>query len=307
MTRDKLTCGQTCVCFASCLGVRAAPVIDTSTHQFCGMVSVSDILGSLLHLYYLQRSEDVSHDLSAGLNEYTVSSWHQQKRQQRGAEDGTLSTEFRYADADGTLFDAVRIMRDGRVPHVPILSRERTLLHTLEHWRVLRFLHRHFTSEIKATDVQTGQSMSDPQDATRLFNLTLSQLNLGTYSGLITIPTSSPLLGCLQTLQQHGLSALPVVDERKQLIEVYSRADVALLSGGVCDGNVLQRSVGEVLTGVRGGAPFAAATCRKEDILGTVLEQFERTGVQRLYIVGEAGLEGVVSLGDLLQYFLCGF
>lgn len=296
-----------CTCFALCSGVRAAPVINTSTHQFCGMVSVSDILDSLLHLYYLHQSREMPHDLSGGLNEYTVSSWHQQKRQQRRGEDGTPSTEFQYADADGTLFDAVRIMRDERIPHVPILSRGRTLLHTLEHWRVLRFLHRHFTSEIKEKDTRTGQNMTDPQDATRLFNLTLLQLNLGTYSGLVTIPTSTPLLRCLQTLQQHRLSALPVVDERNQLIEVYSRADVALLAGGVCDGNMLQRSVGEVLTGVRGGAPFAAATCRKGDILGTVLEQFERTGVQRLYIIGDAGLEGVVSLGDLLQYFLSGF
>lgn len=286
-------------------GVRAAPVIDTSTHQFSGMVSVSDILDSLLHLNYLRQSEDLSHDLSEALNEYTVNTWHHHKRQQRGG--STPFVEFRYADADGTLFDAVRLMRDERMLHLPILSRGRTLLHTLEHWRVMRFLHRHFSSDDNPAEGRSSRANSDPQDATRLLSLTMSQLKLGTYSGLLTIPMSTPLLDCLQTLQQRRLSALPVVDERNQLIEVYSRADVALLSSGICDGNTLQRSVGEILRGVRGDAPFAAATCRKEDILGTVLEKFERTGVQRLYIVGDAGVEGVVSLGDMLQYFLQGF
>lgn len=288
-------------------GVRAAPVIDTSTHEFCGMLSVSDILDSLLHLYYSRQTEDPLHDLSQGLADYTVNTWLQQQRQRHPSDTPHSLPQFRFADADAPLFDAVRLMRDGRMLHLPILSRGRTLLHTLEHWRVLRFLHRHFSSSTASAAASTGPSASDPQHATRLFNLTLSQLNVGTYSGLITIPASISLLGCLQTLQRHSLSALPVVDERNQLVEVYSRADVAMLCGGGCDGNMLQRTVAEVLRGVRGGVPFSGVTCRRADMLGTVFERFERTGVQRSYIIGEAGLEGVVSLSDLLRYFLHGF
>lgn len=274
------------------------------------MLSVSDILHSLLHVYYSHPVEDVHYDLSLDLNEYTVRRWQQQhQQQQHQVSDGrTPGPVFRYADADASLFDAVRLMCDARMLHLPILANYRTLLHTLEHWRVLRFVHRHFAgSALAALSPGAGAVASDPQHATRLFSLTLSQLGLGTYSNIVTIPISMSLLRCLQTLQQRELSALPVVDERNQLVEVYSRADVALLATGRCDGTALQRCVSQVLRDVRGGVPFAGATCRRGDMLGSVFERFERTGVQRLYIIGETGLEGVVSLSDLLRYFLHGY
>lgn len=289
-------------------GVRAAPVMDLARQEFCGILSVSDILDSILHLYYSHPVEDVHYDLSRGLHEYTVRTWQQQQRRQESTHGRTPDPSFRYVDANAPLFDAVRIMRDAHMLHLPILGQDRALLHTLEHWRVLRFVHRHFSGPLN-TVLPSGTTTvaSDPQHATRLFSLTLSQLNIGTYSNLITIPITTPLLTCLQTLQQHDLSALPVVDEQNLLVEVYSRADTVLLSTGRCDGNTLQRTVGAVLREVRGGVPFAGATCCREDMLGTVFERFEGTGVQRLYVMGESGLEGVVSLSDLLRYFLYGY
>lgn len=289
----------------NCIGVRAAPVIDTASHEFCGMLSVSDILDSLLHMYCTHQAEDPLLNLSNGLSEFTVKTWHDHNRRQLHHENRPVLAQFTYADADGSLLDAVTLMRDMRMLHLPILYRDKTLLHTLEHWRVLNFLHRHFS---EATPVALDNTArTDPQQASRLFSLPLSQLRLGTYANLVTIPASTTLLVCLQTLQQQGLSAIPIVNDRNQLIEVYSRGDVAMLVNGRCDGNILQRSVGEVLSGIRGGVSFSGVTCIRTDVLGTVFERFERTGVQRIYIVGENGLEGVVSLSDMLRYFLHGF
>lgn len=287
--------------------MKAAPVIDMSTHEFCGILSVSDILDALLRVYYSRPSEGVIHDLSDGLDNFTVQSWHMQQNQ-NGVGDGIVrSQSFRYALADASLFDAVRIMRDTKILHLPILLSDRTPLHILEHSRVLRFLHRHFTARDGSTANVMDSSASDPRHATRLFTLTLSQLNLGTYRNLVTIPPSTPLLRCLQVLQQHDLFAVPVVNERNQLTEVYSRADAALLARGGCDGNMLQRTVMEVLHDVRGGIPFVGVTCARGDMLGSVFERFERTGVQRMYVIGRSGVEGVVSLVTLLRYFLQGF
>lgn len=279
--------------------------MDLTRREFCGILSVSDILHSLLHLYYSHPVEDVHYDLSRALNDYTVRTWQQQ--QQQSSDGRPPEPSFRYVSADAPLFDAVRLMRDAHMMHLPILGQGRTLLHTLEHWRVLRFLHSHFAGAAIATLSSGAPTASDPRHATRLFSLTLSQLNIGTYSNIVTIPITMPLLSCLQTLQRHALSALPVVDERNHLVEVYSRADTVLLASGRCDGSTLQRTVGGVLQDVRGGVPFAGATCRREDMLGTVFERFEHTGVQRLYVMGEIGLEGVVSLSDLLRYFLYGY
>lgn len=288
-----------------CVGVRAAPVIDTTTHKFCGMLSVSDIVDSLLHLYYSHSSED-PRDLAEALNHYTIRTWQHDRPPQHPCDEAARNTDsFTFVAADAPLFDAVRLMRDARLLHLPILARDQTLLHTLEHWRVMRFLHRHFASPRVA--VGSVSPVTDPQHASRLFSLTLSQLSLGTYSNIVTIPSSLPLIDCLRTLQQRSLSALPVVDARNQLVEVYSRADAAVLAVGTCDMGMLEQPVCEVLNGVRGGAPFVGATCRRSEMLGTVFERFERTGVQRLYVVEEAGVVGVVSLSDLLRYFLHGY
>lgn len=287
--------------------MKAAPVIDISTHEFCGILSVSDILDTLLRIYYSRPSERVLHDLSDGLDDYTVRSWHAQHNQEQIRDENTRSQSFRYALAEASLFDAVRIMRDSRMLYLPILSSDRTPLHTLEHWRVMRFLHRHFAVRDGSTADVMNSAASDPRHATRLFALTLSELNLGTYRNLVTIPPSTPLLRGLQTLQQHDLFAVPVVNERNQLVEVYSRADAALLASGGCDGNTLQRTVMEVLHNVRRGMPFVGVTCAREDMLGSVFERFERTGVQRMYVIGRSGVEGVVSLVTLLRYFLQGF
>lgn len=289
-------------------GVRAAPVIDTATHQFCGMISVSDIVDSLLHLYFSRQPDDL-HDLSEGLNECTVRTWQQQRPPPHPSDAASSpgDRQFTCAAANSPLFDAVRLMRDAGLLHLPILSSDGTLLHTLEHWRVLRFLHRHFATATVPN--RPSAPATDPQHATRLFSLTLSQLNVGTYSNLVTIPSSLPLIDCLQTLQHRALSALPVVNARNELVEVYSRADAAILTIGGCDGAMLQRSVGEVLSGVRGGIAFVGATCRRNEMLGTLFERFERTGVQRLYVIEESGggVVGVVSLSDLLRYFLHGY
>lgn len=287
-------------------GVKAAPVINMATHEFCGILSVSDILDALLRVYYSRHSEGMLHDLSNGLDNFTVQSWHLQQSQKSAGDCKSRRQSFRYALADASLFDAVRIMQDAKMLHLPILSSDRTPLHILEHWRVMRFLHRHFTARDGSPADVMNSPASDPRHATRLFTLTLSQLNLGTYRNLVTIPPSTPLLRCLQVLQRHDLFAVPVVNERNQLVEVYSRADAALLARGGCDGNALQRTVMEVLHDVRSGMPFVGVTCARGDMLGSVFERFERTGVQRMYVIGRSGVEGVVSLVTLLRYFLQG-
>lgn len=282
-------------------------MINISTQELCGTLSVSDILDALLGVYYSRSSEGGMPDLSDGLDDYNVRNWQSEQNRDHSHNSSRAPRPFTFAHAEGSLFDAVRIMRDSKVLYLPILSNEHMPLHTLEHWRVMRFLHRHFTAR-DGLGISAGSSAgSDTRHATRLFTLALSQLNLGTYRNLITIPPSTPLIRGLQILQQHDLFAVPVVNERNQLVEVYGRADAALLASGGCDRNMLQRPVMDVLQNIRRGRPFVGVTCAREDMLGTVFERFEQTGVQRMYVIGPSGVEGVVSLVTLLRYFLQGF
>lgn len=267
-------------------GIRAAPVVDVHTYNFTGMFTVSDVIDCLRHFYYNQPE----HNIMRGLDEYTLASWRSI------SESPDVHAGFRYADAESSLFDACRMLRDHRIHRLPILSNKNLLLCTLEHWRVLQFVHEHLG----------GYDVHRAPPATDLFNLTLSQLRIGTYSGIVTVRQTDSLLHVLETLHTRHLSAVPVVDESLTLSNVYSRTDITVLGKNTANIN-LDQSVMEALSLVR-AHDFRVHTCRRSDTLRYIFEWFESTRKHRLYVVSERGfIEGVLSLSDLLAYFLEGF
>lgn len=286
------------------------------------MLSVSDILHSLLHLYYSLPTDDEHFNLCPELQAFTARRWLRHRLPADESSSSSSSTSstpaaaaataaapaarahFCAASGDAPLLHAVRLMRDRGLTHVPVVDQGGTLLHTLEHWRVLRYVHRHLSG--------AGAAAAD------LFQVTVGEVGIGTHGELVSVGKETSVLCCLETLQRHGLSAVPVVDASGRLVEVYSRADTVGLASGRCDGFTLRREVGAVLQELRGGVPFRGATCSKADALGELFERLEETGVQRLYVVeqdhadgAEPGLgavvTGVVALSDLLGYFLCGY
>lgn len=267
-------------------GIRAAPVVDVQTLKFVGMLTVSDVIDCLRHFYYNTPDRNVSR----GLEEHTIASW----RSMSGTTDFTA--DFRYADAEGSLYDACRILRDHHIHRLPIVSNRNLLLCTLEHWRVLRFVHEHLT----------GQEPSQSALAIDLLNMTLAQLGIGTYRDIVTVRLSDSLLHALETMAEQNLSAVPVVDESMSLCNVYSRTDVTVLSR-LDSGDInLDQPLSEALAPIR-TPDFCVHTCRRSDPLGVVFERFERTRKHRLYAVSDHGVvEGVISLSDLLAYFLQG-
>lgn len=162
---------------------------------------------------------------------------------------------------------------------------------------MLQFLHQHLAGHDRGNDPHTAG----------LFNLTLAQLDIGTYSNMVTVRETDSLLHILEVLRERNLSAVPVVDGSGILCNVYSRTDISVLAK---ENNVplsLEQRVSQTLASFR-TLDFAVATCRQSDTLGVIFQRFERSRKHRLYAVSENGVvNGVVSLSDLLQYFLEGF
>jgi 5'-AMP-activated protein kinase, regulatory gamma subunit len=98
-----------------------------------------------------------------------------------------------------------------------------------------------------------------------------------------------------------------VVDDSMRLINVYSRTDITVLGRLGAGAINLDQAVSEALVPVR--APdFSVDTIRRSDSLRVIFERFECSRKHRLYAVSEHGtVEGVISLSDLLEYFLEGF
>ena len=254
-------------------GVRAAPVADTRTASYVALFSVTDVIAALLRFRYDARGGDISSALSS----VSLRAW------QGGR-------PFVAADADGTLLQACRQLRDFRVHRLPVIAKDKTVLCTLEHWRVLRFVHRHLAG------IENAQSSA-------LFSMTVQHLGIGTFTGLVSVTEKTALAEVLEVLVNRELSAVPVLSETGKLVNVYSRTDISALARGPITNATLEMSIQQALLSRPNN--FRVATCRKEDTLRTVFETFEHTRKHRLYAVNEHGmLAGVLSLSDVLAYFL---
>jgi CBS domain-containing protein len=337
-------------------GIRAAPIVDPRTLAFVGMLTVSDIIDSLCHFYHTDG------DVTRGLEEHTIESWRAISK------SPDVHAGFRFVDAEATLHDACLILRDHRIHRLPILHDKSLLLCTLEHWRVLRFVHQHLAGHERQNHVaQHGQQPQHQQHlhfqmpqhqyhhhqqhqqhlqqqhqqihnqleqhqfqqqqqlhqqhpsltpplahmlhpalppTADLFSLTLAQLGIGSYQTMITVRETDNLLHVLETMRGHSLSAVPVVDASGRLTNVYSRTDITVLSRAGAGTVDLEQTVLDALAPAR-EPDFRVVTCRRSDSLRVIFERFETTRKHRLYAVSDEGtVEGVLSLSDLLAYFL---
>lgn len=266
---------------------RAAPVADARAARYIALFTVTDVIQALLHFRYV--------DVAQAFAGVTLRQW---------ADIAGAAAAFVCTDADSNLLRACVQLRDRRVHRLPIVAGGRTVLGTLEHWRVLRFVHAHMAgSAVVGAGAGVG---GDDGRSDALFAMTLAELNIGTFGQLVTVSESAKLVDVLEVLVDRNLSAVPVVDMSGNLRSVYARTDITALARASVTNATLEMNVMHALSAAH-GRPFRVATCRRSDTLRTVFEEFERTRKHRLYAVDDSGkLIGVLSLSDVLAYFLNG-
>lgn len=251
--------------------VRAAPIINASTHEYVTMLTASDALQAML----------LGHGTSYSV---TVGAWC--------IAHSTSGNNFRFVNASDSLLSACAMMRDDGIDRVPILS-DRTLLCVLDYGRVLRFLHGELANEEDAT-------------TRRLFNVSIGQLGLGAVETVVSVRETDSVLETLRVLKERNLEAVPVVDAEGRLRNVFSRSDAAILPAGEWGAGIVERPVMEILNRVRAQG-FTVSTCRRSECLGEVLRRFQATHRHRMYLVeDDNSLAGVVTLKQVLRFFLEG-
>lgn len=291
--------------------VRAAPVIDSGTHEYIALLTTGDGLDAILGA------------ATGALDTMTIGAWLTTR-----SSDGRLAP-LRVVDANDSLLSVCAVMRDDAVDRVPIVS-DRMVLCVLNYGRILRFLHSHLgaradrhpeasttldglssrTNSQRGSDVRLDMDnvLDESNAETRLLSLTLAQLRLGVFDDVTTVRETDKLRDVLRLLKERDLRAIPVVNDVGELTNVYARSDVALLACAEWGtATIFDLSVREVLNRVR--QPFfTLATCRPADTLATIFRRFEVSRRHRLYITDDnRHVIGVLTLSDLLRYFLEGY
>lgn len=255
-------------------GVRAAPLWDTKRQRFIGLLTITDFI-LILQKYYKEPHAKIEE-----LEEHRIETWREVLRE--------YEKPLLYIRPDQSLFDAIRILIENHVHRLPIVDPvTNNVVFILTHKRILRFFYLYIYDW--------------PQPS--YMSKTLEELNLGTYDNLHIIKESSTVIEALGYFVKYRVSALPVVDQNNNLVNIYSKFDVIGLAPDKSYRN-LNMTINEALS-YRKERFEAVAKCYRHESLSTCMERIVKAEVHRLVIVdSNERVIGILSLSDLLNYIV---
>jgi 5'-AMP-activated protein kinase regulatory gamma subunit len=261
----------------------AAPLWDPTVREFVGMLTVADFIDILR--YYRKARLNVSH-----LSQRSISDILEDPNTSKLLKQGN---EFLGADATASLYNACELLLSNRVDFLPILlPDDMRVLSTLTYTHVLEHLVNNF------------------REQRRLFDDSIYDLGIGTYTNVVTVQPHQTLAECLHLMDTNGLSAVPVVDANGAVVDVYSRSDITFLAKATDAQDAIRNldlSLGDILSQQRHDVttPDRLHTCRPDHTLQSIFEYFAQLKFNRLIVTNEQQcVVGVVSARDLVAYFV---
>lgn len=253
-------------------GVRAAPLWDSKKQSFVGMLTITDFI-NILHRYYKSPMVQIYE-----LEEHKIETWREVYLQDSFKPLVCISP-------NASLFDAVSSLIRNKIHRLPVIDPDSgNTLYILTHKRILKFL-KLFIAEVPKPEFMAR---------------TLEELQIGTYSNIAVVSTSTPIYVALGIFVQHRVSALPVVDDSGRVVDIYSKFDVINLAAEKTYNN-LDVTVTRALQH-RSHYFEGVLKCYKHETLEAIINRLVEAEVHRLVVVDESDVvKGIVSLSDILQ------
>jgi 5'-AMP-activated protein kinase regulatory gamma subunit len=257
-------------------GIKAAPLWDSTNHEYNGMITVSDFIDILLKFSKdSTKMNNIIHELA----NYQIKTW----RETNQTIPSLISVE-----PDMTLLEASNLLVKYQIHRLPVIdgAESNSVLHMITHYRILNFLVRNFPSP----------------PLNPILQCTIGSLGIGTYDHVVTVLADTPLIVVLDLLAARKISAVPIVDEHGVVIDVYSKSDAPqIVKMGVLTPTDLDRPVSELLH-LHNKRSEQIMTCLKTEALKDILDKCLAKRVHRLIIVDSTKrVEGIVSLSDIFS------
>ncbi|CAM9439911.1 unnamed protein product [Pylaiella littoralis] len=261
--------------------MQAAPLWDSRERRFVGLMTVTDFIDILRH--YRGSGVAVEQLASKSIKEVLSEPEGQQLAQ----------ADFMHVDAEVSLLHAASLFQNRHMKFLPIIvPGSATVLALISHVEILEFLVTTF------------------REQRRLFDDPISELRIGIFSdSVVTVHEHACLSEVLDLLELHRIGAVPIVDAEGRVVGIYSRSDITFLATAADPGAVLENlncKLSDIL-GQPGneGLRDRLITCSPNDSLQTVFEKFADFRFKRIVVVDEeARCKGIISVSDLLAYFL---
>lgn len=254
-------------------GIRSAPVWDCEIQKFIGMVTITDFI-NILRMYY--RDPDTRMD---ELEDHKIQTWR---------EIMNLPSSLHQTTPNENLLNALKLLLSKKIHRLPIIDAEtNNALFVMTLKRILNFIHQNLNT-----------------DGMRFMDMSIKELKIGTYTDIFTVTYDMPLNEILNLFAAKRVSALPVVNEKGVVVDVYAKFDVMNLARERAYNNLdipikvaMEKKTVEYTQGLQ--------TCSRNDSLRSVIQQIAKAKVHRLIVVDENKyVDGIVSLSDVLTYIL---
>jgi len=254
-------------------GVRAAPLWDSVEQRFVGMLTITDFI-RILSMNYRSPTLEMEE-----LEEHRLATWRNVLHDAK---------ELIYIDPDASLYEAIRTLIHNKIHRLPVIDGSTgNVLYILTHKRILRFLFLYIGDLPQSSELH--QSIVD--------------LQIGTYNDIEVAYEDTPIIDALHKFVNKRVSALPIVDDQRRLIDIYAKFDVINLAAEKTYSNLdvtlkeANQHRNEWFEGVH--------KCKQTESLYEVMERIVKAEVHRLVIVDDDNVVvGVISLSDILTYLV---
>ncbi|CAL1265511.1 unnamed protein product [Larinioides sclopetarius] len=255
-------------------GVRAAPLWDSATQSFVGMLTITDFI-NILRTYYKSPFVQMEE-----LEEHKLETWRSVLKER--------SRPLVSISPDASLLDAIKALIQNRVHRLPVIDPATdNVLYVITHKRILKFLFLYY------------HELPHPS----YMNSTLGELKIGTYDKIATVKTSTPVISALNEFVDRRVSALPVVDDSGKVVDIYAKFDVINLAAEKTYNN-LDITVKKALEH-RDQYFEGVLKCTLDETFAAILQRIVKAEVHRLVVVNnEDHVIGMISLSDILSYLV---
>ncbi|OQR81297.1 5'-AMP-activated protein kinase subunit gamma [Thraustotheca clavata] len=166
--------------------IKSVPLWDADQGCFVGMFTSTDFVNILRHFY----------GTGAPMNaaaEHSIASWKALSLRMNLLPP--THSHMLYVTPEDSLMSALLMLRQHQLHRLAILDTEQnSVLSIITHFGILEYL------------------VSTFREQRRLFDQSILELGIGTFSNLITMPEDTPLINVLHTLMERRISAVPIVD-----------------------------------------------------------------------------------------------
>eukprot|EP00753_Platysulcus_tardus_P019457 PLAT7223.2.p1 GENE.PLAT7223.2~~PLAT7223.2.p1 ORF type:complete len:531 (-),score=209.90 PLAT7223.2:168-1730(-) len=259
-------------------GLDAAPLYDSVTERFVGMVTGSDFINLILYYYHQEEIDEA-------LKGQSIRAWRAVAAPvtQRRRPPGRLV----WAKPTDSALAAVRRLLHFGVHRLPVMQPEQACVLSV---LTRRSIFAHMAATLR--------------EERPLFSQSILEMRIGRFDDVKSVLPSCTLRKVLQMLAECRISALPVVREDGTAIDLYTRGHVMYLAWDRAL-ECLDRTVGEALEMQHADAlaERSLECCSKNDSLLDVVRQLAATKVETILCVDAEGrLEGTVSVTDVMSY-----